>query len=325
MEYEIYKDENELCHWGIKGQRWGIRRYQNKDGSLTAAGKKKLAKEQAKVRQEEATLKNRQSVQNRFNRLEARKQKVAEGKKALDDPEAAKANGKGKTDVSNAKAKKALEEMSDKELENAVYRSRLESEYRKLNPEQTVEKQGIMKKFVNEAVVPAAMNAGKSAIENLMGSMVERITKGQVDPDSMEALTAVRDKLKLKNEIEKVKKGLSGKADDEINWSNMQKKREYDDETKAREEAAAKAKADEDARKANEARSKAQYDATYNNKGAGERTETGSSSSSSNALAIYNAPVSSLSKSSISSGKSAVYELLDSSGSSIMTFGDDDD
>lgn len=30
---------NELYHHGIKGQRWGIRRYQNADGSLTSAGK----------------------------------------------------------------------------------------------------------------------------------------------------------------------------------------------------------------------------------------------------------------------------------------------
>ena len=29
----------ELYHYGVKGQKWGIRRYQNKDGTLTAAGK----------------------------------------------------------------------------------------------------------------------------------------------------------------------------------------------------------------------------------------------------------------------------------------------
>ena len=32
---------NELYHWGIKGQKWGIRRYQNEDGTLTEAGKKR--------------------------------------------------------------------------------------------------------------------------------------------------------------------------------------------------------------------------------------------------------------------------------------------
>ena len=34
-------DNNELTHWGIKGMKWGIRRFQNKDGSLTAAGRKR--------------------------------------------------------------------------------------------------------------------------------------------------------------------------------------------------------------------------------------------------------------------------------------------
>jgi len=31
-----------LCHHGIKGQKWGVRRYQNEDGSLTEAGKKEF-------------------------------------------------------------------------------------------------------------------------------------------------------------------------------------------------------------------------------------------------------------------------------------------
>ena len=36
-------NETYLEHHGIKGQKWGIRRYQNPDGSLTEAGKAKLA------------------------------------------------------------------------------------------------------------------------------------------------------------------------------------------------------------------------------------------------------------------------------------------
>lgn len=36
-------DNQELLHWGIKGMKWGQRRFQNKDGSLTPAGKKRYS------------------------------------------------------------------------------------------------------------------------------------------------------------------------------------------------------------------------------------------------------------------------------------------
>lgn len=36
-----YLETKELYHHGTKGQRWGIRRYQNEDGTLTEEGKKR--------------------------------------------------------------------------------------------------------------------------------------------------------------------------------------------------------------------------------------------------------------------------------------------
>lgn len=40
-------ENSKLIHSGIKGMRWGIRRYQNKDGSLTPAGRKRYGEQQS--------------------------------------------------------------------------------------------------------------------------------------------------------------------------------------------------------------------------------------------------------------------------------------
>lgn len=40
MEYSNY-----LMHYGKKGMKWGVRRYQNEDGTLTDAGKKRYARD----------------------------------------------------------------------------------------------------------------------------------------------------------------------------------------------------------------------------------------------------------------------------------------
>ena len=44
MKYYMVRND-ELCHHGIKGQKWGVRRYQNSDGTLTAAGRKRYSYE----------------------------------------------------------------------------------------------------------------------------------------------------------------------------------------------------------------------------------------------------------------------------------------
>lgn len=70
-----YESDNYLVHHGIKGQHWGVRRFQNEDGTLTAAGKdrylvgKEYAEEHKQIRKEEAAkLEKRNPLVNRVNR-----------------------------------------------------------------------------------------------------------------------------------------------------------------------------------------------------------------------------------------------------------------
>lgn len=42
-----FREINSLAHHGILGQKWGIRRFQNRDGSLTAEGAKRYGREES--------------------------------------------------------------------------------------------------------------------------------------------------------------------------------------------------------------------------------------------------------------------------------------
>lgn len=63
-------ENDELYHHGIRGQKWGRRRYQNKDGSLTPAGKKRYDKEMDKLKAEKKKLVNESRTKKKLDKLD---------------------------------------------------------------------------------------------------------------------------------------------------------------------------------------------------------------------------------------------------------------
>ena len=81
---------DELTHWGIKGQKWGVRRYQNADGTLTAAGRKRLQKRNDKFEKRnpdkasEAKKRKSEFIENKRNSIEDTKKTLAKSKMLRD-------------------------------------------------------------------------------------------------------------------------------------------------------------------------------------------------------------------------------------------------
>ena len=68
--YGNFISEAELYHWGIKGMKWGVRRYQNEDGTLTPAGRKRIEKKDqkwAKKKTEKITAKAKKASQRELD------------------------------------------------------------------------------------------------------------------------------------------------------------------------------------------------------------------------------------------------------------------
>ena len=73
--------QNELYHHGIKGMKWGVRRYQNPDGSLTNAGKRQRSKA---IRITEKELARSNKLQEKYKSYTAKNKEALKLSK-LDD------------------------------------------------------------------------------------------------------------------------------------------------------------------------------------------------------------------------------------------------
>ena len=131
----------ELYHWGKKGMKWGVRRYQNKDGSLTDAGKKRYARDADekgyKKQDDNGTYYKTVGKKGRRETLDTDanryvKEDLTRSKRLIDETETMSNKLKKVNDESikrQPKAKMDLSKMSDKQMRDEINRALLERQY----------------------------------------------------------------------------------------------------------------------------------------------------------------------------------------------------
>ena len=131
-------DQNELYHHGIKNQKWGERRYQYADGSLTPAGKKRYGTKtnyekvlKAKGLKAKVKAQKEREKQNARTEAEVAKYKRRAGIKEEKDTTSDKPKtAKDKPHV------KTLSEMTNEEIQERIDRINLENRLKALTPHQ---------------------------------------------------------------------------------------------------------------------------------------------------------------------------------------------
>lgn len=128
--------KEELYHHGILGQKWGIRRFQNLDGSLTAEGKKRYRYRSETIRQELGYGANARKKTNYAERRIIYQYRQAKQGRDVNLARAEKAKLKGKT-AKAQRCRKLGKEFSDEmlKLKNVAskYRSFSPKERKKIN------------------------------------------------------------------------------------------------------------------------------------------------------------------------------------------------
>ena len=134
--------ETYLAHEGILGMKWGVRRYQNSDGTLTEAGRLRYSRQMTKKRKAAA----KKAAQT--------KRKAAEAKRTADETSKPR-------DVSS---------MSDQEIRDFLNRRDLEKRYLDAIAPKTIERgESATKRFMTKF--------GSSLADNLIKEATKKIAK----------------------------------------------------------------------------------------------------------------------------------------------------
>ena len=170
----INYEEEYIAHHGTKGQRWGVRRFQNSDGSLTAAGKLRYS-----------VGNGGRSISKKVDLKSAAKLKKLQVKEEaklerLKIKEAAK-NEKYKEKLERKKSlmtnKEYVKTLSDDELRKINSRDSAENMWSKNHPE----KKNVGRYISDDLLKPAFEKAMTEQVNNYVSKFVNYSTKKVVD------------------------------------------------------------------------------------------------------------------------------------------------
>ena len=160
--------ENELYHYGVLGMKWGVRRYQNRDGSLTAEGKRRYNRDIAEnlAKKKDSRIDTSSPDPNRWVRED-----IERSKRVIDSGSDLIRQAKSiERDTSPRSTKKRLNvsNMSDKELRDKINRELLERQYSDIFGEEAKVSRG--RQFTRETLEIAG--TALAATSSVLGIML---------------------------------------------------------------------------------------------------------------------------------------------------------
>lgn len=171
----------ELYHHGVKGQKWGLRRYQNKDGSLTPAGRRRVAK-----------------MKDEYTQLT--------GKRLIRKP-SPKA-----VEPASQNTNKRVRDLTDTELNDRINRLQKEKQLIGLQNELGSKGQKFVSAVGKQVIAPAAAEAGKELLKNKLLKIGKE--KLGLNPKEAEGIDAVYKELKKEVDVLSLKRNKYKFEDD---------------------------------------------------------------------------------------------------------------
>ena len=145
-------NQNELYHSGVKGMKWGERRYQNKDGSLTVAGQRRYDRDvaaNAKRKKDKRLPEEGLKDPKRWAREDNERTKGLVDATSRLNNDLKNANRESLNRAKNNRPKMDLSNMTDKEMRDQINRAILERQYNDMFAPQKVSKG---REFVSDAL-----------------------------------------------------------------------------------------------------------------------------------------------------------------------------